>query len=148
MVNLYSIIVLELTVLAPRALKSFCEITQCLFVACQTSQTSIARAHSTPLYCKNSEYSIIVRVSQYSIVLRDFTVLQRTAKTSSTQPSCEIHSVNFYQRVTYSYFTETLQKLHRVFTDSTETSLCRDSLQTLQRLQRFYKRLFTGSPET
>ena len=40
-------------------------------------QTSTVESHSTPSYCENSEYSIVLRVSHYSIVLRDLTALFR-----------------------------------------------------------------------
>ena len=74
-------------------------------------QMSPARSHSTKSSSENSQYSIVLRDSQYW----------------------------FYQRVTYSYFIETLQKLHRDFAKTLQR-LCSDPIETLQRL-------FTDSAE-
>ena len=95
---------------------------------------STVECHSIQVHCENSEYSI---------VLRGFTVLpvlQRVHRSSTETP----------QRL-YRDTTETPQRLHR---DSTETpqSLYRDSTETTQRLHRATtetsQRLYRDSTET
>ena len=88
-------------------------------------------------------------ISQYSIVLRELTVLNRGAKLTLPNRPARIHSTHSPpdtpQRLSrdsaetpqrlYRDSTEILQRLHR---DSTRAlqRLCRDSTSTLQRLHR------------